>query len=122
MKIHRFEDLTAWQKAQDLAVFTYSNFGQIKDFSFRDQICRASVSVSNNIAEGFDRGSDKDFLRFLYIARASNSETKSMLYLADRLIFIPKIEFEKGIAMCEEVSKIINGLINYLHKAGHQLD
>jgi four helix bundle protein len=58
MAFNKFEDIIGWQKAQDLAVFVYGNFGTSKDFSFKDQICRASVSVSNNIAEGFDRGTD----------------------------------------------------------------
>ncbi|MFK7951703.1 MAG: four helix bundle protein [Ekhidna sp.] len=85
MGIEKFEDLVAWQKAQDLAVNIYSNFNQNKDFGFREQIQRASVSISNNIAEGFDRSSNADFSRFLYISLASTSEVKSMLYLAVRL-------------------------------------
>ena len=55
MTIQKFEDIIAWQKAQDLSVDIYNIFREIRDYSFRDQICRASVSVSNNIAEGFDR-------------------------------------------------------------------
>jgi len=61
MKVVRFEDLIAWQKAQDLAVGIYELFKGIRDFSFKDQICRAVVAISNNIAEGFDRGTNKDF-------------------------------------------------------------
>ncbi|MFN6944520.1 MAG: four helix bundle protein, partial [Cytophagaceae bacterium] len=60
MAIHKFEEIIAWQKAQDLAVDIYAIFQKSKDFSFRDQICRAAVSISNNIAEGFDRSSDAD--------------------------------------------------------------
>lgn len=85
MKIQKFEDIIAWQKAQDFAVKIYNTFGSIKDYGFRDQICRASVSISNNIAEGFDRQSNQKFIRFLYIANSSCSEVKSMLYLANRL-------------------------------------
>jgi len=65
MAIQRFEDIIAWQKAQDLAVEIYNVFQSSRDFGFRDQICRAVVSISNNIAEGFDRSSDADFKRFL---------------------------------------------------------
>ena len=61
MAIQKFEDMIAWQKAQDLAVEIYAVFQTSKDFGFRDQICMAVVSVSNNIAEGFDRSSDADF-------------------------------------------------------------
>jgi four helix bundle protein len=88
MKIQKFEDIIAWQKAQDLAVIIYKSFEKSKDFGFKDQIQRASVSISNNIAEGFDRMNDKEFVRFLYIAQASCSEVKSMLYLATRLNYL----------------------------------
>ena len=84
MRIQRFEDLIAWQKGQDLAVEIYSVFRNSKDFGFKDQICRAAVSVSNNIAEGFDRQSDAEFSRFLFISISSCSEVKSMLYMAYR--------------------------------------
>ncbi len=116
MKITRFEDSLAWQKGQDLAIFSYGIFGQLKDFSFKDQICRASVSVSNNIAEGFDRNGDKEFLRFLYIARGSNSEVKSMLYLAIRLNYVSKETFDEGIRLCDDVGRLLNGFISYLLK------
>jgi four helix bundle protein len=114
MKINAFEDIQAWQKAQDLAVFIYKNFGSIKDFSFKDQICRASVSVSNNIAEGFDRDTDKEFIRFLMIARASNSEVKSMLYLAKRLEYIQENTFQEGIELNVYIGRLINKFITYL--------
>ncbi len=64
MAVKKFEDLLVWQKSQDLAVAVYSAFKDNKDFSFRDQIKRASVSISNNVAEGFDRNSNADFSRF----------------------------------------------------------
>jgi len=67
MKIKRFEEVIAWQKAQDLAVDIYAQFKDLKDFGFREQICRAVVSISNNIAEGFDRKTDADFSRFLLV-------------------------------------------------------
>lgn len=90
MKVQKFEDLIAWQKAQDLAVDVYAAFGELKDWEFKDQICRAAVSISNNIAEGFGRQSKKEFIRFLYIALGSASEVKSMLYLAIRLNYLDK--------------------------------
>ena len=88
MAIQKFEDIIAWQKAQEFAVEIYTVFKDLRDFSFRDQVCRAVVSISNNIAEGFDRSSNADFSRFLYIAIGSCSEVKSMLYLAVRLKYI----------------------------------
>lgn len=114
MKIQRFEDIIAWQRAQDLGVLVYKHFDESKDRSFRSQICRASVSVSNNIAEGFNRSSDKEFIRFLNIARASCDEVKSMTYLASRLNFIDDTTKDELIDNCEEVSRVIYGLIKAL--------
>ncbi|MDX9845611.1 MAG: four helix bundle protein [Tenuifilaceae bacterium] len=116
MKIERFEEIIAWQKAQDLAVEIYSSFNKIKDYGFKDQICRAVVSGSNNIAEGFDRNTDADFTRFLYISVASCSEVRSMLYLAERLKYIDTKNRDKLINYCLEVSKITKGFIKSLRK------
>jgi four helix bundle protein len=82
MKIQKFEDIIAWQKAQNLAVVLYKTFVNLKDYGFKDQMTRAAISISNNIAEGFDRSTDADFSRFLYVAIGSSSEVRSMLYLA----------------------------------------
>lgn len=114
MIFQKFEDIIAWQKAQDLAVIIYTTFKEIKDYSFRDQICRATVSISNNIAEGFDRNSDAEFARFLHIAISSASETRSMIYLANRLGYINNNEKEELIIKSSEVSMIIRGLIKSL--------
>jgi four helix bundle protein len=116
MIIQKFEDIVAWQKAQDLAVEIFSEFKELKYFGFRDQICNAVVSISNNIAEGFDRSSDADFSRFLYIALGSASETKSMIYLATRLNFIDNNKKVRLIGQSDEVSKIIRGLIKSIAK------
>jgi four helix bundle protein len=110
----QFEDIIAWQRAQDLAIEIDNHFENIRNFSFKDQISRASVSVSNNIAEGFDRGSDADFKRFLYISRGSCSETKSMCYLAFRKKFISLEERDKLLKLCSEVARLLNGLIKAL--------
>ncbi|MCW3123077.1 MAG: hypothetical protein JWQ38_2569 [Flavipsychrobacter sp.] len=97
-----------------MAVEIYEVFDGTKDFSFKNQICRATVSVSNNIAEGFDRSSDADFARILYISLGSNSETKSMLYLAARLKYINNDQKIKLIAQSDKISRIIRGLIKSL--------
>ena len=111
MAIKCFEEIIAWQKAQDFAVEIYRSFSHNKDWDFRNQICRAAVSISNNIAEGFDRSSNPDFRRFLFMALASCSEVKSMLYLAARLGYLSDQDAEKHIYSSTEISKIINGLI-----------
>jgi len=116
MNIQKFEDIIAWQKAQNLAVEVYRLFGKQKDFGFRDQICRAVVSISNNIAEGFDRMSDAEFVRFLYIALGSCSEVKSMLYLAKELNYLTQDSFDTLLEASTEVAKIITGLIKSLKK------
>lgn len=90
MKILKFENLIAWQKAQDIAVDVHVSFKELRDWSFKDQICCATVSISNNIPKGFDRQSTKEFIRFLYIALGANSEVKSMPYLAQRLNYLNK--------------------------------
>lgn len=111
MAIEKFEDIIGWQKAQDYVVDIYAAFSTLRDFSFKDQICRAVVSISSNIAEGFDRSSNKDFKRFLYIAIGSCSEVKSLLYLSKRLKYCDE---ELQISLLEkgdEISRIIRGLI-----------
>lgn len=114
MAIKCFEDVVAWQKAQDIAVVIYKEFENNKDRDFRSQICRAAVSISNNVAEGFDRGTKQDFKRFLYIALASNSEIRSMLHLALRLKYIDQNTFKQLILQSEEIARIISGLIKSL--------
>jgi len=114
MSIKCFEDVIAWQKAQEIAVIIYKEFKNNTDRDFRSQICRASVSISNNIAEGFDRGTKPEFKRFLYISLASNSELRSMLYLALRLGYINELSFKNLLLQSEEVAKIISGLIKSL--------
>lgn len=111
MKILRFEDLIAWRKAQDLTVLVYCEFRELKDYGFKDQVCRAAISISNNIAEGFDRNTSKEFVRFLFISKGSCSEVKSMMYLAHRLGYTNKDSFEKMTGLCDEISKMIRGLI-----------
>jgi four helix bundle protein len=71
MKIEQFEDILAWQKAKVMTLKIYSLLKDLKDFGFKDQICRASVSIMNNIAEGFERKSDSEFKHFLFIAKGS---------------------------------------------------
>ena len=114
MGVQRFEDLKVWQKAQDFTVIIYDSFKNNKDFSFSDQIKRASVSISNNIAEGFDRRINPDFKRFLYISLASNSESRSMLYLAVRLNFISDEIAKDLIGKSNEIAKMLSGLIKSL--------
>ena len=87
-----------------------------KDFDFIRQIRRASISISSNIAEGFERNTDKEFIYFLYVAKASAGEVRSQLYLAFDLDYITKEEFEKLLESVTEISKLLSGFIKYLSK------
>ena len=85
-----------------------------RDYPFRDQISRAVVSVMNNIAEGFERNSDKELKQFLYIAKGSVGEVRSMLYLARELKYISEEEFQLFYSLCLEISKLLSGFIKTL--------
>lgn len=80
MKIDRFEDIDTWKEARELVKSVYAVSHECRDFGYKDQIQRASISVMSNIAEGFDRGTNKEFIQFLVIARGSASEVKSLAY------------------------------------------
>lgn len=114
MRIERFEDIVAWQKAKDLSVRIYRLFEHSKDLGFKDQIQRASVSIMNNIAEGFERKGNKEFAYFLYIAKGSCGEVRSMLILAKELGKINDSDFELLFKQAEEISKMIAGFIKTL--------
>ena len=92
----------------------YTLFKNNKDYGFKDQICRASVSVMNNIAEGFERKSDSEFKHFLFISKGSCGEVRSMIYLAIELEYISEEDFSELIKLSSEVSKMISGLIKTL--------
>lgn len=110
----KFEDIIAWQKGQDLAEVVYKHFGKINDYSFKDQICRASVSISNNIAEGFDYGQPKTFAKYLRIALGSCAEVRSMVYLAKRLKFINEEQKIYLINLTITITKLIKGILRSL--------
>ncbi|MDP4625445.1 MAG: four helix bundle protein [Akkermansiaceae bacterium] len=120
MTAERFEDLRIWQNARIQANCVYDEFGSgsvsSRDFGFRDQIQRCAVSVMNNIAEGFERKTDLDFARFLDIAKGSNGEVRSMLYLAEDRNYL---RFEFALEMrnfSEDLSRAIESLAKHLRK------
>lgn len=116
-KISRFEDIIAWQKALELSDLIYSHSNKdnfAKDFGLRDQMRRASVSVVSNIAEGFEREGNNQFIYFLLVAKASAGELRAQLYIARNQKYITKQEFEILNTKVLEVSKTISGFITYL--------
>ena len=114
MGIKKFEDIVAWQKSKDLTLSIYRVYKNNKDYGFRDQIQRAAVSIMNNIAEGFERNGNKEFGRFLYIAKASCCEVRSMLYLSLELKYISKSEFEEMHDLSTQISRMLSGFIKTL--------
>ena len=119
MKIERFEDIEGWQEARVLAQMVYevTSKGQFaRDFPLRRQIEDAAASVMANIAEGFDAGSDAEFIRFLGYARRSASEVQSHLYIALDRGYVTEKEFEPIYQKATQAKKLINGFIRYLRK------
>ena len=116
----RFEDIEAWQKARELtkAIYAMSNDGQFaRDFGLRDQIRRASVSIMSNIAEGFGRGGNKEFIQFLSTAKGSASEVQALLHVALDAIHINEEQFNSLYALTPSTGNMIGGLIRYLAKS-----
>ncbi|HSW79347.1 MAG TPA: four helix bundle protein [Candidatus Saccharimonadales bacterium] len=114
MSTQSFKDLIVWQKARDLSVAVYRTFGDSRDYGFRDQIQRASVSIMNNIAEGYARRSDKAFRHFLLIAKGSVAEVESMLVLANELVYIDKTAQTELVSKTEEIGRLLSAFIKKL--------
>ncbi|MBI1369526.1 MAG: four helix bundle protein [Planctomycetes bacterium] len=115
----RFEDIEAWQKTRGLVSSIYAATRQdvfSRDFGLRDQIRRAAVSVLSNIAEGFERDGNKEFIQFLAIAKGSLGEIKSQLCVAMDQQYIQKAEFDHLYKTAGEISRMIAGLITYLRR------
>lgn len=104
-----FENLYVWKEARDFVNSIYKMMDTCKDFGFRDQIQRASVSIMNNIAEGYESGSDAKFMNFLNISRGSCGEVRSMLYLCEDFGFCSKDTREQ---LQFQVRKITSGIVN----------
>jgi len=115
--IERFEDIKAWQEARRLTqdIYRHTTDGAFaRDFALRDQIRRSAISVMANIAEGFDRRSQREFRNFLHIALGSLSETKSHLHVALDAGYLDQEAFASSYEQCNVVGKLIFGFIRYL--------
>jgi four helix bundle protein len=116
----RFEDLDVWIAAKDASVMIYKiteNENLRRDFGLKDQIRRASISVISNIAEGFERNGNKEFIQFLSIAKGSAGEVRAQLYIIKELEFINEEEFTLLNEKVTQVSKMLSGFINYLKQS-----
>ncbi len=119
-KIQRFEDIIAWQKARVLIreIYGCTKMGIFaRDFGLRDQIQRASVSTMSNIAEGFERGGDKEFIQFLSNSKGSCGEVKSHLYVALDQKYITQDAFDQLYTQASDVSKLVSGFMAYLRES-----
>ena len=119
-KFKSFEEITSWQKSRLFNKRIYEiteNISLKRDFDLVRQIRRASISISSNIAEGFERNTDKEFVYFLYVSKASAGEIRSQLYLALDLNYISKIEFDELYLNVSDISKLISGFIKYLENS-----
>jgi four helix bundle protein len=110
----RFEDLDVWKRSARLSPEIYKQFASCKDFGFKDQITRSSLSVPSNIAEGYERYSNKDTIRFLYYSKGSSAELRTQLYIAMEIGFIPKELGKVWVDETVELSKMLQGLIGSL--------
>lgn len=114
MHITRFEDIIAWQKSKALTVAIYKICSELRDYGYKDQLQRAAVSVMNNIAEGFERRSNKELKQFLFIAKGSCGEVRSMIRLGAELAYITEAQCEQLTDQATEVSKLLSGFIKSL--------
>jgi four helix bundle protein len=118
--IQSFEDIDAWQKARQLSKMVYEYTKQDafkKDYGLCDQIRRAAVSVMSNIAEGFDRSGNKEFIQFLFIAKGSTAEIESQLYVALDNGYINEEQFTEVTSLTNVIKSLLSGFIRYLKKS-----
>jgi four helix bundle protein len=125
-RIERFEDIVAWQRARELTrqIYDCSKAAPFaRDFGLKDQIQRASVSAMANIAEGFERGGDREFVQFLSNSKGSTGEVKSHLYVALDQQYLTEAQFKLLYEQADEVSRLTAGFICYLQQStvrGHK--
>jgi len=110
-KITRFEDLDVWKESMQLAVAVYSALRLSRDFGLREQMQRAAVSIPSNVAEGYERESNKEFVQFLGYARGSSGELRTQLYLAAKLGEIDATGCKEMIEKSRKVSAMLGKLI-----------
>ena len=116
-KIEKFEDIAVWRDARSLVKLVYETTREglfSKDYGLKDQIQRAAVSIMSNTAEGFERRSPKEFIQFLFIAKASAGEVRSLSYVAFDLNYADETTFNTLHDSCTSISKQISGFIKYL--------
>ena len=116
-----FEKLDVWKRSARMCVEVFKALENTREFGFRDQIFRASLSIPSNIAEGYERGSSKEFRRFLGIAKGSCAEVRTQLYIGREVKILPEKLAGTLISETRELSKMLQGLIKALNTEHHCL-
>jgi four helix bundle protein len=119
-RIDRFEDIDGWTKGRELRqlVYGFTRRGEFaKDFSLKDQIRRSAQSVTSNIAEGFERGGNREFIQFLSDAKSSCGEVRDQLYTALDEKYVAQAEFTRAYDLAVETSRLISGFMKYLQQS-----
>ena len=107
----RFEDLEVWKRSCRFSVEIYKGLYHCKDYGFKDQITRSSLSVPSNIAKGFERNSDKDSVKFFYYAKGSSGELRTQIYIGIEIGYIAKKDGFAWKNESEQLSKMLAALI-----------
>jgi four helix bundle protein len=121
MQIKNFEDLEIWQLARRLTqeIYTLGRTPKFaKDYALKDQMQRAAVSIMSNIAEGFERGGNQEFVQCLYVAKASCGEVRSQLYVALDQEYVDQRKTNDLLAVMQRLSVMIKHLIDHLRRSG----
>jgi four helix bundle protein len=121
MQIKNFEDLEIWQLARRLTqeIYTLGRTPKFaKDYALKDQMQRAAVSIMSNVAEGFERGGNQEFIQYLYVAKASCGEFRSQLYVALDQEYVDQTIFDKLTTVLKRLSAMIKHLIDHLRQSG----
>lgn len=116
MAYQTFENLEVWKRACRQAVTVCRLFSKCSDWTIKDQIGRAALSVPSNIAEGHERDSQADFIRFLRIAKGSNGELRTQLYIAAELEWLSKEQMKPLVQESKEIAAMLQGLIHSMRK------
>ena len=110
-KVERFEDLQVWKESMQLAVRVYEEMTSARDFGLKDQMQRAAVSIPANIAEGYERGSNREFVQFLHYSQGPGGELRTQIYLAGKLGFLDQTVSREWLEKSRKVSAMLHKYI-----------
>ena len=116
MAFQSFEDLEVWQRGCRLAVDVFQTYASCRNFTMQDQVQRSALSIPCNVAEGYERNTNKEFVRFLNISKGSSGELRTQLYISRKLDFLTKGDFNQLVGESKEISKMLHGLSRAVSK------